>query len=271
MAAKRGSGLRALVTGASSGIGEATARLLAGEGISVVLVSEQEKELLAVAQQIRAGGVDATAIVVDLTCREQVAGLIERVEQESGPLDILVNNAGVGLGASILETRSADLRFLFEVNFFALVELSRQALSVMAPRRKGRIINVSSAAGVFGSPHISAYSATKGAVHAFTQALRLEAGEYGIHVSEVLPISVKTRFFEASRGEKYQPHGRVQTSEMVARCIVRGALSHAPKAELLPYPPLRILLVLNALFPDMLARLGRWVHLRALNRASRTA
>lgn len=258
--------VRALVTGASSGIGEATARAFAATGATVVLVSEQEKALLSVARSICAQGGQATSIVADFCHQEQVVGLIERIEQQVGPLDIVVNNAGVGLGASVLQTKPRDIRFLFEINFFALAELSRQALAAMAERRKGRIINVSSAAGVFGSPNISAYSATKGAVHTFTQALRMEALEYGVQVSEVLPISVRTPFFDTARGEKYRPHGHVQTAETVARAIVRTALSRHPRAEVLPYPPLRAVFVLNALWPDLLVRLARRQYVRTLRR-----
>jgi len=260
--------LRALITGASSGIGEATAWEFVRQGVTVVLVSEQEKALISVAQSLCAAGGQASAMVVDLAQPEQVVGLIARAESESGPLDILVNNAGIGMSASILETRQSDLRHLFEVNFFALAELSRQALAVMAPRGKGRILNVSSAAGCFGSPTISAYSATKGAVHTFTQALRIEAREYGVLVGEVLPISVQTRFFDSVKGEKYRPQGRVLTAETVARSIVRNALSRRLRAEILPYPALRIVFVLNAMWPDLLARLAHWQYARSLRNAS---
>src|SRR5207248_8264159 len=117
-------------------------------------------------------------------------------------------------------------------NFFALAELCKQALEVMAPRRKGRIINVSSAAGRFGSPTISAYSATKGAVHAFTQALRIEARVHGVYVSEVLPISVQTKFFDNVKGEKYQPTGVVLPPETVAQSILRCATARRPRPEI---------------------------------------
>ena len=245
-----------LITGASSGIGEATARGCARHGARVVIVSEREAELNAVAESICDAGGQAVPIVVDLSQPEQLAGLIARIEAQVGPLDTLVNNAGIGLKASVLETRTVDMRFLFEVNFFALAELCKQAISVMAPRREGRIINVSSAAGRFGSPNISAYSATKGAVHAFTQSLRLEARIHGVSVSEVLPISVRTRFFENVKAEKYQPQGLMLTPEGVAQDIVRCIAARRPRPEILPFRGIRLVFVLNALLPGLLVRLA---------------
>src|SRR5579884_1127216 len=245
---------RVLITGASSGIGAEAARHFAQAGAQVVLLSEREEELNAVAYSIQRAGGQAAALVVDLSHPEQVEGLISHVEQQVGPVDILINNAGVGLGATVLETKPADLRFLFEVNFFALAELCRQALAAMAPRGRGHIINVSSAASVVGGPTISTYAATKGAIHAFTQSLRIEASACGVSVSEVLPISVKTGFFESVKGKKYRPGGIVLSSESVARSIVRCAASARPAPEVLPYGLIRIVFVLNALMPVAFAR-----------------
>lgn len=252
-----------MITGASSGIGEAAAREFARQGADVVLVSERAEPLNEVAQSIRDAGGRATAFVVDLSKPEQVQGLLLRIEAEVGPLDVLVNNAGIGLGATILETQQNQMRLLFEVNFFALAELCRQALTVMAPRRSGRIINISSAAALFGSPTVSAYSATKGAVHAYTMALRTEAGLYGVGVSEVLPVSVQTRFFESVHGEPYRPSGVMLTSERVARSIVRCAATAHPPAEVLPYSPIRIIFILTALFPSFMARIAASLHAKS--------
>lgn len=244
--------MRVLITGASSGIGAAAARLFAKGGADVVLVSEREDDLNEVACEIHAAGGKATALVADFSNPEQVEGLIARVEDEGGPLDVLVNNAGVGMGATILNTKPQDLRFLFEVNFFALASLCRQALEVMAKRGQGRIINVSSAAGRIGGPEVGAYAATKGAVHTYTQALRIEARSYGVHVSEALPISVRTQFFDNVKGQKYRPSGVVLTVESVAQSIVRCAQSRRPKAEVLPYRPIRFAFLIDALLPGLL-------------------
>jgi short-subunit dehydrogenase len=246
-----------LITGASSGIGEAAVRLFAKEGAQVVLVSEQDAELHRVANSIQEAHGQAIPVVADFSKPEEVAGLIERVEEQAGPLDILINNAGVGIGENILTMKADDLRFVFEVNFFALASLCQQAFARMAERRQGRIINVSSSAGRLGLPGVSAYSASKGAVHNFTRSLRIEARPYGIHVTEVLPISVRTRFFDNVKGEKYQPGGIVQTAETVAACLLRVARSPRPPAEALPYRPMRLVFAVDALFPGLLEALER--------------
>ena len=200
----------------------------------------------------RAG--QAAEFLADFSAPEQVNGLIAKFESQVGPVDILVNNAGIGLGASILETTPEELRRVMQVNFFALVDLSRQALQVMAPRSRGRILNVSSAAGLMGSPGVSAYSASKGACHAFTQALRMEAAAYGVLVTEILPISVRTKFFDNVEGNKYEPGGVILTTEQVAANIVRCATMKRPPAESLPYRPVRAVFALDALAPGIFDR-----------------
>jgi short-subunit dehydrogenase len=262
---------RVLITGASSGIGEAAAREFARQGAEVVIVSEQAEALHAVAASIRKAGGRVTAVVVDLSKPEQVRGVIPRIEADVGPLDVLVNNAGIGLGATIMETQQEKMRLLFEVNFFALAELCKQALTAMSVRRSGRIINISSAAALFGSPTVSAYSATKGAVHAYSMALRTEAVIYGVHVSEVLPVSVRTRFFDSVHGEKYKPSGVMLTSEKVAQSIVQCAAAARPPAEVQPYYPIRFIFILTALFPSLMARIAAHLQkksVRALNASS---
>ena len=148
--------MRVLVTGASSGIGEATARLLAAKGAEVGLVSEQEAQLQEVVCSLQQQGAKAVGFVANFAQPEQVTGLIAKVEAQLGPLEVLINNAGVGLGASALETTDKDLRFLFEINFFALVTLCREGLESMVKRGKGHIINVSSGSARLGLPGVSA-------------------------------------------------------------------------------------------------------------------
>lgn len=255
---------RVLVTGGSSGIGEATARAFARQGAHVILISDNAVNLASVLESLLATGARVMASVIDLTKAEQIDGLIENLEKQVGPIDTVINNAGVGLGASILDTKLDDMRVVFEINFFALHQLCQQALRHMAPRRAGCIINVTSAAGRFGSPTVAAYSASKGAVHAYTQALRIEASVYNIHVSEVLPISVRTRFFDSVKGEKYMPEGVVLTPEWVADSIVRTACLRNPPAEVLPYRPIRLVFAFDSLFPGVLGKLAGRNYVRSL-------
>lgn len=258
---------RVLVTGASSGIGEATARRFAEAGAEVILLSDHLDSLNRVRDAIlaRYGAAPPVATVYcDLSRPDQVAGLLDRLEAERGPIDTLVNNAGVGLGATVLETRPQDLRFVFEVNFFALHALCQQAFRNMATRRFGYILNVSSAAGRFGSPTIAAYSASKGAVHAYTQALRIEAEAYDVHVSEIVPISVRTPFFDNVRGKTYAPGGIMQTPERVAASIVWASGRRRPPAEVFPFRPVQLVFALDALLPGLLGCLAGRAHVRSV-------
>jgi short-subunit dehydrogenase len=246
-----------MITGASSGIGEAAARLFAQKGVKVVITSERAADLQQVADSVNQSGGCAIPIVVDFTKPEEVEALFKRAEEAAGPISTLVNNAGVGMKARIDERTMEDVRFLFEINFFAVVCLCRQALNRMGERGGGRIINVSSAAGQFGAANFSAYSATKGALHTYTQALRVEARERGVMVTEVAPISVETAFFDNARGKSYRPRGVVLTVEKVAQCIVKVAESARPPAEALPYKPVRAVFVANSLLPGLLTRFAR--------------
>ncbi len=255
--------MNALITGASSGIGEVTAKMFAREGIGVVLVSEKESDLHKVAADITAAKGKASVLVANFSKPEQVEGLLARAESLVGNIEVLVNNAGVGLHAAAIDTNIEDLRFLFEVNFFALAVLTREALQIMGRRKSGRILNVSSAAARFGAAGVSAYSATKGAVHAYSQAVRPEAAKLGIHVTEILPISVKTPFFDSGRGEKYRPEGVVITPERVAECLLKCATMTRPPAEMFPYRPVQLGFVLEALLPNVVAHFVAKRHARS--------
>src|SRR5947209_16760522 len=169
--------------------------------------------------------------------------------------------AGVGLQARLLEESLADVRVLFEVNFFAVASLCRQALRSMGARGRGHLINVSSAAARRGLPRLNAYAASKGAVHTFTQAIRMEARPLGVAVSEVLPVSTASCFFEraANRaGVEYRPGGPIQTPEQVAAAILRCA--RRPVAEV--YPSRMVLPAngLEALAPNLVDRLLAWYY-----------
>ncbi len=254
-----------MVTGASSGIGEATARLLAERGATVICTSEREPDLKRVTDSIRDAGGNAVPVVVDFSKPEAVDGLIEKLETNVGPIDVLINNAGVGMRAQVTERPFADTRFVLEVNFFAVASLCSQLLPRMYSRNSGRIINVSSAAGQFGCAGMSAYSASKGAIHAYSQAVRVEALAHNVYISEVVPISVRTAFFQNVRGKTYKPLGIVLTVESVAKCIVNCAERNKPAAEVWPYFWIRMVFILNAFFPGLFVKLNFRTFKRNLN------
>lgn len=244
----------ALITGASSGIGLSTASRLIDRGHRVFLLSYDEPELLAACAQL---GERAVPVLCDLTLPDQVDGLWSQLEERHGPIDILINNAGIGHQAPVCETDMATLRRLLEVNFFAAASLCAQAMRAMRGRRQGHILNLTSAAARRSLPGIGAYGASKAALHALTQSLRLEADGSGVVVSEVLPISVSTPFF-ARAG--YRPRGVTQTPEQVAdqilRCLDQGL------AERTTHWPTALGFALDALFPNWVARLLAWRYRR---------
>jgi len=243
-----------MVTGASSGIGEAAARMFAARGARVVIIAEHDENLNRVAKSINSTGGCAIPMVADFSLPGGVAGLVKRAEEAAGPIDILVNNAGVGMQALIGERPMADIRYLFEVNFFAMTTLCAEILPRMAERGSGRIINVSSAAAQFGCAGFSAYSASKAALHVFTQALRVEARVKGVAVTEIIPISVRTPFFDHVRGNAYRPLGVVISAEQVADCIIRSAESKRPPPEMWPFRWIRLVFLLNTIAPGLVVR-----------------
>ncbi|MGE0490318.1 MAG: SDR family NAD(P)-dependent oxidoreductase [Vulcanimicrobiota bacterium] len=243
----------ALITGASSGIGKEVALNLAAKGTRVAIVSNVPDELAAVLDEIESKGGNAIALEADLGDLDQVSTLVPESERALGPLDILVNNAGIGLHKTLLESTDAEFDLLFRVNFFATVRLCRDALTSMAGRGRGSIVNVSSASGRRALSRMTAYASTKGAMHALSQALRLEAAPLGVAVTEVLPISVATPFFSAAG---YRPKGLVQTPQWVAQQVVVGILTG--RAEVYPSRLSQLALALDGLFPNLVARALAW-------------
>ncbi|MDQ3637536.1 MAG: SDR family NAD(P)-dependent oxidoreductase, partial [Actinomycetota bacterium] len=142
----------AIVTGASSGIGEATARSLARRGAVVLLVARAEDKLRLLAREISAAGGQALAVKMDVTNEDSVRAMVERAVGEFGSVDILVNNAGLGLSGRVEELRADDLRYIFEVNLLGPLNCVQAALPHM--RRGGRIINVSSVVGKRAIPKV---------------------------------------------------------------------------------------------------------------------
>jgi NAD(P)-dependent dehydrogenase (short-subunit alcohol dehydrogenase family) len=195
----------AIVTGASSGIGEATARALAGRGAAVVLAARNEEKLRFLEREISAAGGRALAAKTDVADRDSVEAMVERTIEEFGSLDVLVNNAGLGLSGRVEDLRADDLRYLFEVNLVGALICVQAALPRM--NRGGRIINVSSVVGKRAIPKVGGYCATKSALNALSDALRVEVADKGITVTSVYPGTTRTAFRENSRRTKDEKRG----------------------------------------------------------------
>lgn len=182
----------AIVTGASSGIGEATAEALADEGASVVLAARRAGELETLAERIESDGGDALVVPTDVTDEDDIDSLVGTVTDEYGRLDILVNNAGVMLVEPLERASRENLRQMVEVNLLGLMNLTHAVLPVMQDQDGGHIVNVSSVAGRRASANVSGYNATKFGVNAFTEAVRQEVTTQNIRTTVIEPGAVDT-------------------------------------------------------------------------------
>lgn len=181
----------ALVTGASSGIGEATALALAMAGADVAIVARRADRLAALSERIEKAGGKAFAVEADIARPASAQGLINDVLARGKRLDIIVNNAGVMLLSPVSEARAEDWRQMVEVNLVALMELTRAALPHLK-ESKGHIVNVSSVAGRIANPGAAGYAATKFGVVAFSEALRREVYADKVRVTVIEPGMVET-------------------------------------------------------------------------------
>lgn len=207
-----------LVTGASSGIGKATARKLLQQGHTVYVAARRVEAM----QDLAAQG--ATPLRMDITQEGDVAAVVERIQKEHGALDVLVNNAGYAIYGSVEETSIDDARAQFEVNLFGLARLTQLLIPAMRERGRGTIVNISSMGGKIYTPLGAWYHATKHAVEGWSDALRIELKSFGIDVVVIEPGIIATEF------------GDVMTQPMLDRSGhgPYGKLAHAIAASKSP-------------------------------------
>lgn len=184
-----------VVTGASSGIGEALASALARRGMRVALLARRRDRLDALAATIARAGGAATAITCDVADQASVDAAIRAVLAREGRIDLLVNNAGYGRHVLFKDHDVADIERMMRTNYLGTVYAIKAVLPAMRAARRGWIVNVSSVAGKLGQPDEAAYSASKFAVTGLSEALAFELGPLGIHVMAVYPTLVRTELF----------------------------------------------------------------------------
>lgn len=224
-----------VVTGASSGIGEATARQFGREGAKVVLAARRVDKLEALANEIGGMGTGAEVLVVqaDLSKLEDIQSLIQKTLDKFGRIDVLVNNAGFGRLDWLEKLEPVkDIQGQFDVNVMGVIQTTRQALPVMIKQRSGHIIQMCSMAGLVGTPTYTIYSACKHAVHGFSEALRREVKPWGIDVSMVYPGGVTTEFGSHAginrKTKATTPKFMLLTADDVGRAVV--SLVRRPRA-----------------------------------------
>ncbi|HZG62298.1 MAG TPA: SDR family NAD(P)-dependent oxidoreductase [Rubrobacteraceae bacterium] len=182
----------AVITGASSGIGEATAEALAAEGAAVVVAARREDRLNNLVDRIEGDGGRVLPVACDVTDEEQAHALIQRAKDELGSVDILVNNAGVMQLSKIEKGLSDEWRTMFDVNVMGLLYVTDAAVQAMKEQGSGYVVNISSVAGRKTRPGVGVYSGTKFAVNAISEALRQELIEDNVRVTMIEPGAVET-------------------------------------------------------------------------------
>ncbi|MEW5790627.1 MAG: SDR family oxidoreductase [Pseudomonadota bacterium] len=242
------SGKRAWVTGASSGIGEATARVLAAAGAEVVLSARREKRLQTLAQAIQEAGGQAVIKPVDVADRQAMARLGEELE-DLGGVDILINNAGLMPLSPMLEGRVDEWERMIDVNVKGLLYAIHAVLPGMARRRRGHIVNLGSVAGRVTFPGGAVYCGTKFAVRAISDTLRKEGTHYGLRVTDIQPGAVATELPQSigsadmrqavtGPGGFYGPEAEILQAEDIANAILYAITQppHVDVSELLIRP-----------------------------------
>jgi short-subunit dehydrogenase len=245
------------ITGASAGIGRATALRLARDGAGIVACARRGDRLERLRADIEALGGRALTLVADVTREAEMNSLATRAIEHFGRLDAMICNAGFGIYGAIDDISPDQMRKLIDINYFGTYYATRAALPVFRRQRAGHIVIVSSIVGKRGVPYMGAYAATKFAQVGLAECLRSEVVGSNIHVSVVCPVSTTTEFTEVMLRETgsdiSQSSGPRQSAEQVADAIARAL--ERPVAEVYPYAKSRGLVLLNAIAPAFCDRL----------------
>lgn len=215
---------RALITGASSGIGKATALAFAKAGIDVALVSRSQEKLEGVAAVAKEIGVEAKAFTVDLGSVAQVKTKIQAIADEFGEIDILVNNAGIGYTANLSDTPLEDWQRVIDLNITSVFQCMMAIVPGMRQRGKGTIINIASIAAKQTFPGWGAYCVSKAGLLALSQTLAQEERVHGIRVTAICPGAVNTEIWDTETVNVNFDRTKMLTPEIVAQTILHTAL-----------------------------------------------
>ena len=246
--------LVAVITGASSGIGEATARRLAREpGVRLVLVARREARLRELAGGL---GVPATYLATDVTEADAPERILAHVREHHDHLDLLVNNAGAAWRATFADGGYANVRRTMELNFDAVVRVTEALLPLLRESAPSAIVNVSSTAGRVARGGSGAYSASKFALAGWTDSLHAEEQPHGVHVGLVLPGFIETEGFPAAELTGRRLTGwMVSSADVAAEAIFEAGVGR--RAERYVPRPYALVAALRVLAPRLLRRVGR--------------
>jgi len=255
------SGRVAVITGAGSGIGQATAIELSKQGCLLAISDINEKELQETHNTIQELGNEVHSKVLDVADKDAFYAYADEVVERYGKVNIVINNAGVALGASLENTSYEDFEWIMNINFWGMVYGTKAFLPHLKKSDAGHIANVSSVFGIIASPNTGAYNATKFAIRGFNETLRAEMKihDYGISVSSIHPGGIKTNIARDSRKDdellgnidpkkidaKFQKIA-MTTPEQAAKTIIKG----------IKKDKMRILIGLDAHLMDIMSRIS---------------
>ena len=219
-----------IVTGASSGIGEAIAREFAQKGSKVVLAARSESKLSEIAKEIIDSGGKAYIVKTDVSVESECKNLIDKTIEKYGTVNILVNNAGLSMRAAFIDVDLKVLHRLMDVNFWGTVYCTKYALPYLIENR-GSLIGVSSVAGFHGLPGRTGYSASKFAIHGFLETIRIENLKKGLHVMIIAPGFTSTEIRRhalvangTEQGESPRVEQDLMSPKYVARWVLKGIM-----------------------------------------------
>ena len=248
----------AIITGASSGIGEACAKQFALRGFDVVIAARNQEKLNGIADEIRKTGVAVLSVKCDVSIKEDCKNLVEQTITKFGKLDVLINNAGISMRAIFNDMELDVLEQVMAINFYGTVYCTKYALPHIL-RAKGSVVGVSSIAGFVGLPARTGYSASKYAMQGFLDALRTENLKTGLHVMVACPgftaSNIRNTALSAdgsTQGETPRDEGKMMTAEEVANYIVNGVLKR--KRTLVLTSQGKLVVLLSKFFPKFVEK-----------------
>ncbi len=247
-----------IVTGASSGIGAAVARLFARQGYRISMGARRLDRLQATVADIEAEGGQAIAVQADLTRLEDIQRLVKNTLDQFTRIDILVNNAGFGRIKWLEQLDPTDdIQAQIQINLISAILMTREVLPYLFQQRSGHIINMASLGGLVASPTYTVYSASKFGLRGFTEALRREVGVYGIHVSAIYPGAVRTEFKQHAgidrKTGRTTPESLLLKPEEVAQSVLK-VVRRPRRALIIPWQ-MRFSVWMNQFFPGIVDRI----------------
>ena len=221
-----------LITGASSGIGRATAIEFAKLGANIVLVARKKDKLEKVADELKKFSISTLICQCDVSKKDQVKEMSKTVLEKFDTVDVLINNAGFAIYGSVYDLTIDEIESQMETNYFGMIYCIKNFLPSMISKKSGHIVNVASVAASFGLPGIASYCASKFAMLGFSEGLKHELKDTGIGITVVSPIMVRTSFFDHTSFEKMPKYSPTSlSSETVAKTIVKAA--NSPRLEII--------------------------------------